>query len=458
MNVRVLPSVLKTEATIATIPGDKSMSHRAILLGSLAQGTSTFTNFLMSEDCLHTMAIFRHLGVMIEHTPGVGSLAKVKIHGKGIGGLKAYSGVLDAGNSGTGIRLITGVLAGLPFTSRIAGDASIAKRPMMRVIDPLSQMGATITGVSSDAKLGELFPPLTIAGTQKSGPLKPIFYRLPVASAQVKSAVLFAALFCQEPTTIEEPKPTRDHTEKMMRLFGADITVTPGATGKQITCSGKNPLHAPLQPWRIPSDISSAAFLMVLAMIRPDTVAWQLNHVGLNPTRSAILGVLEAMCGELETKAVANAAGTEPADTVIARGSELFNIVVPEHLMPNLIDEIPILAVAAMFAKDTLVVRGAKELRVKESDRIATIVAMVRAFGGEITEFEDGFELKGETEFKSGAVIESFGDHRIAMSAIVAALGAGVEVTVRDCDCIATSFPNFFEVIAAVGARVEQLP
>ncbi len=439
MNCHIPKRILTTgpETTITTIPGDKSLSHRAVILGSLAEGTSSFSGFLTAEDCLNTLKVFTSLGISATQND-----TQLTIHGKGLSGLRptASHQPLDVGNSGTGIRLITGVLAAQSFETHITGDASIQRRPMKRIITPLSLMGARITGQSLPGKT-DIYPPLHIVGTALSA----ISYTLPVASAQVKSAILLASLFSDHPTTIIEPEATRDHTERMLQGYGADIR----REGSSIFCSGRLPLRAPENKIiQIPADISSAAFFIVLGLITQHE-GLHMTHVGINPTRDALLHVLKAMGARIEIHRIA---GTEfePHATISVYPSEMTNIAVDPAVIPFLIDEIPILAVAAMFAKGTLRVTGAKELRVKESDRITGIANIAKAVGVTMTETEDGFSLSGRP-IGDAFTLSSHGDHRIAMSGIILAYAAGMAATVTDCACIRTSFPNFFEILKKLG-------
>jgi len=428
---------LKNKASIANIPGDKSISHRAIIIGALSDNTSTFRNFLFSEDCLNTASIFSQLGVPIRLDE---TTRTVTVSGVGLGGLQAPSSDLDVGNSGTGIRLITGVLAAQSFQTVISGDASIEKRPMKRIVGPLSEMGASIEGRSLEGK-PELFPPLTIHPVET---LSSIEYELPVASAQVKSAILLASLYCEGATTIIEPEKCRDHTETMLAYFGADLQLE----GKNIRCSGKSALSNPSSaPLFIPSDFSSAAFFIALGLIAQD-VRFTLSGIGLNPTRSALLEVFQKMGANLQIKNL-NTSQFEPFGDIEVQSSNLTNIEVPQDLIPFIIDEIPILAVVSLFAKGTLKIRNAKELRVKESDRIHTISEMIQAMGGNFKEFEDGFEIEGPCSIRPFEA-QSHGDHRIAMSAIIASTAAQVEATIYNCNCIKTSFPSFFEILASL--------
>lgn len=441
INCTLLPNQTpKKKITLDSVPGDKSISHRAIILGSLAENESRFSNFLFAEDCLNTLAIFQQLGVPIRYNKEAKS---VTIQGQGLQGLKQPLGVLDVGNSGTGIRLICGVLAGQSFSSSINGDGSIQNRPMRRVTDPLSQMGARITGCSKEGS-DDLYPQLDITGgTSLSG----IRYRLPVASAQVKSAVLLAGLFAEGATTVEEPEPCRNHTEVMLHGYGYPITVN----GAEITVPGRSEgrLRFPdIESLPIPSDFSSAAFFIVLGLLLEFSVM-RLESIGLNRTRAALLDVLHGMGAEIRIEKN-EGPSIEPIGAVTCSFSTLSNLTVDPKTMPFIIDEIPILAVAGCFAEGVLRIRGAEELRVKESDRIKSVVAMVKAFGGDITEYDDGFDLIGPAAFRDFEV-DSFGDHRIAMSAVIAAAASGKRATIRNIGCINTSFPSFFELLEQCG-------
>lgn len=425
------------------IPGDKSVSHRAAIFGALCEKTVTFTNVLFSEDCLNTIQILNQLGAKIEVDQ---SQKTIVCHGVGLQGLKGTSGRLDVGNSGTAIRLLTGLLAGQKFESQISGDHSIQNRPMKRVTIPLGQMGAKIAGAERN---DNLYPPLTISPVDR---LQGIRYEMPIASAQVKSAVILAGLYANGTTTVTEPLPCRNHTELMLAAFGYPIQVQ----GNEISVEGGHRLPGPLADHiTIPSDISSAAFSIIGALMSPndgDSPILELKNIGVNPTRSDLLTVLELMGARIE-QINSRMAGAEPVTDLRIFPSKLKNIVIPEKMIPNIIDEIPILAMLGLVADGVMSVRHAEELRVKESDRIKSIVQLVLAMGGEIAEFPDGFELMGPISFRPFDV-QSNGDHRIAMSAIVTGIAAGVGATVRDIDCINTSFPNFFECLPWVGANL----
>jgi len=443
MDVKVEASILGAiSKVISDIPGDKSISHRAVIIGALAKNSSEFTNVLFSEDCLNTLAHFQKMGVNIQVNQ---SHKSIKISGVGRHGLKKPDSVLDCGNSGTSIRLMTGVMCAQPFASVLTGDSSIQTRPMKRIIMPLSLMGAKIEG---EKKLGtqDIVPPLTIVPVNK---IDAIHYTLPVASAQVKSAILLASLYSNNATTIIQPETTRDHTERMLAHYGADIQTD----GYTIICSGKNELVNPDQATiRIPSDISSAAFFMVLASILPKSQL-KLRGIGLNPTRDRIIDVLRQM--GVQIKIENKIEGVEPICDLVVSTSEIKNREIKKSDIPFIIDEIPILAIAAVFGKGKFVVTGAKELRAKESDRIAAIGAMVVAMGAKFEEKEDGFILTPPEKILNFEV-DSHGDHRIAMSAIIGAVGAHVEANIFGCACINTSFPNFFDILESLGVKLSQ--
>ena len=424
-------SLRKTTVNISNIPGDKSISHRSIILGSLASNGSMFTNFLFSEDCLNTIKIFQAMGVSIVVDP---LHHRVKIKGSGLKGLKEPKNKLDVGNSGTSIRLISGILVAQSFESIISGDSSIEKRPMKRIIDPLTLMGASISGQST--KVDES-PPLKISPVSS---LKGIDYTLPVASAQVKSSILLAGLYAEGETTVHEPKKTRDHTENMFKAFNVPIS----RKDSSITISKPETLENPFdEPVVIPSDFSSSAFFIVLGLIQ-DKVKLSLSQIGINPTRAALIDVLKLMGADISIKN--EQLKLEPYADIDVSFSSLKNIVVDQSVIPFIIDEIPILAVAAMFGTGTLVIRGAKELRFKESDRIKKTVHLISQFGGTIIEKPDGFDLEGGFKPSAPEIKTDF-DHRIAMSAVVASLALDQPVLIDDISCTTTSFPNFFDII-----------
>ncbi|MCX5750067.1 MAG: 3-phosphoshikimate 1-carboxyvinyltransferase [Candidatus Saganbacteria bacterium] len=410
-----------------SVPGDKSISHRAIMLGALAKGKTTITNFLLGEDCLATVDCFKKLGTQIE----VGD--RITVKGLGLSGFKAPQDTLYVGNSGTTIRILSGILAGQPFTTEITGDASIQKRPMKRIIDPLAQMGAIISG----KKEGEqIYPPLRISG----GKLRPITYKTPVASAQVKSAVLLAGLFAEGTTGVLEPEYSRDHTERMLKYFGARVRIEE----KNIYVNGGPKLTA--KEVDIPGDISSAAYFLVAAAIIPGAEI-VIRDIGLNPTRTGILEVLRRMGAKVEVFDEEIISG-EPRGTIRVQGpgSRVQKIKIGGELIPRLIDEIPIITVLATQAEGQTVISDAKELRVKESDRIAAMCSELNKMGAKITPTEDGMIINGPTPLK-GSTAQSYGDHRIAMSLAIAGLIADGETIIQDTECINTSFPGFSKLL-----------
>jgi 3-phosphoshikimate 1-carboxyvinyltransferase len=409
------------------IPGDKSISHRAVMLASIADGVSRIDGFLEGEDTRATAAVFGRMGVRIE-APDAGRRI---VHGVGIDGLRPPSGVLDCGNAGTAMRLLTGLLAGQSFDSALAGDASLSRRPMHRVIEPLARMGARIA--SSDG-----MPPLRIAGGQR---LHGIDYTLPVASAQVKSALLLAGLRASGATCIREPHPTRDYTERMLRAFGVDIEFAPG-----IAClDGGQRLRA--TDVVVPSDFSSAAFFIVAATLVPGSQL-RLRRVGMNPRRTGLLRALRMMGADI-TEEAATQAGGEPVADLVVRAAPLHGIDLPEDIVPDMIDEFPVLFVAAGCAQGATRVRGAAELRVKESDRIATMSAGLRSLGVTVDEAPDGAVIRGGAPCAGS--VDSHGDHRVAMAFAVAALRADGPVRIGDVANVATSFPGFDTLARSTG-------
>lgn len=405
------------------VPSDKSISHRAVMFGSLALGTTHITNFLMGADCLSTISCFRKLGIDIEING-----SDVTVHGKGLHGLTKSDEILDCGNSGTTVRLISGILSGQDFETTLTGDASIQKRPMKRVTLPLSQMGATIEAKEDN------FCPLHI----KPHALKGITYESPVASAQVKSAILLAGLYADSPTTVIEPFVSRDHTERMLEALGATIK----REGTKVTIMPCEELRA--IPIVVPGDISSAAFFMVAGLITPGSDLI-IKNVGINPTRRGILDVLLEMGGDI-TPFNEQTVGGEPVCDLHVRYSKLHGTTVGGSIIPTLIDEIPALAVAALFAEGTTVIKDAKELRVKESDRIDTLYTELTKMGAHMITMEDGFSIEGGHPLQ-GATLESYHDHRIAMSLTIAASLAATPSTLLNAECVAISFPNFFELL-----------
>jgi len=413
-----------------TVPGDKSISHRAVMLAALAEGTSMVHNLLLGEDVQRTINAFVDMGVKIQSEKKILSgnpdtIIEHKINGVGLWGLTKPPQPLDMGNSGTSMRLLAGILAGQKFDSILIGDQSLSSRPMARVIEPLSLMGATI---STNEKMTA---PLMIKGGRS---LHPIRYELPVASAQVKSAVLLAGLFAPGRTEVKEKVPTRDHTERMLQGFGADLF----KQGEVIAVSGRPRLRA--CTIEVPGDLSSAAFFLVAALIVPGSEL-RIRGVGVNPTRTGILEILAAMGAEIRRENEHEAAG-EPVADLRVRSSALRGASVRGNLIPRAIDEFPILCVAAAYARGRTEIREARELRVKESDRIATMAQELKKMGARVEELEDGLVIEGGVPLL-GAEVESHGDHRVAMALAVAGLGAQGVTRIRDVACIATSFPNF---------------
>lgn len=411
------------------VPGDKSISHRSLMLGALAVGESRITGLLEGEDVLATASAMRAMGAQIERT-GDGSWT---VHGVGVGGLMQPTVALDMGNSGTSTRLLMGLLASHPVTATFIGDASLSKRPMGRVIEPLSQMGAEFTASPG----GTL--PLMVRGLV---PAVPISYRLPVASAQVKSAVLLAGLNTPGITKVIEPVPTRDHSERMLRGFGAQLTVEEGNDGaRHIRLVGEAELSP--QDIEVPGDPSSAAFPIVAALITPGSEV-TITHVGMNPTRTGLYKMLEAMGADLAYTNLREVGG-EPVADITARHSVLRGIDVPPEFAPSMIDEFPVFFIAASMAQGRTRTSGLDELRVKESDRLALMAAGLRAIGAQIEEYEDGLVIEGSggEPLQGGATVNSALDHRIAMSFAVAGQHCHAGVTVDDASPIATSFPTF---------------
>ena len=421
----------------APVPGDKSISHRSLMLSALAVGTSRVTGLLEGEDVLSTAAAMRAMGATISRDDdGVWT-----IDGVGVGGLLQPAAALDMGNSGTSTRLLMGLVSSHAITATFTGDASLSKRPMGRVIEPLSQMGAEITA-SPGGRL-----PLMLRGIV---PAVPIDYTLPVASAQVKSAILLAGLNTPGITRVVEPVPTRDHSERMLKGFGAKLTVEVTPQGRVIELHGE----AELQPQTItvPGDPSSAAFPVVAALLVPGSHV-TITNVGLNPTRAALFDVLRAMGGDITFENPRDVGG-EPVADLVVRASALTGIEVDPAVAPSMIDEFPILFVAAALAKGRTVTRGLEELRVKESDRITTMAEGLRAIGARVEETEDGLIIDGTggDPLPGGGTVEAKLDHRIAMSFVVAGLVSRASVTIDDMAPVATSFPTFTTLLRGLGA------
>lgn len=414
-----------------TVPGDKSISHRAALVGACAVGDTVIENFLLGADCLATVRCLKALGVKI-----TGDNGTLTVHGRGLAAWREPDGVLDCGNSGTTMRLLLGLLAACPFFAVLTGDRSLRRRPMDRVAGPLRAMGASVWGRGEGSRA-----PLAVRG----GSLRGIDYRLPVASAQVKSALLLAGLFAQGPTVVREPVPTRDHTERMLRFFGIPVEVG----GNAVTVPGGAP---PLQGrfLRVPGDISAAAFFLVAASIVPDSEV-TIRDVGLNPLRTGVVDVLRAMGGDVRVIPKGEWNG-EPVGDITVRAAELRGTVIEGSLVPRAVDEIPVLAVAAAVARGKTVIRDAAELKVKESDRLAAMARELRRLGARVEELPDGLEIAGGRPLV-GAVCHGHGDHRVAMALAVAGLVARGTTVVRGARAIGVSFPGFGGILHSL--RVE---
>ena len=416
----VLEKVNKLKGNIS-VPGDKSISHRSLILGSIAQGETRISNFLNSLDCLKTLECMRALGAEIE----LGKDNSVNIKGKGLYGLQEPKDILDVGNSGTTIRLLTGLLSGQDFYSVLYGDASIRKRPMKRVIEPLILMGADIWG----RKDGQ-FAPLSVRGSK----LNPLHYTLPVASAQVKTALLLAGLYATGETVVKEPLPTRDHTERILEIMQADIKISPS----EIKLTGGKELRG--TDIFIPGDISSAAYFMAAgSALKGSQIT--IKQAGVNPTRTGIIEILNKMGANINILNY-RIKSNEPQADLMIEYSKLKEIEIKKENIAFLIDELPLIAVVATQAQGKTVVSGAKELRVKETDRIKAMVSELKKMGADIKEKEDGFIVNGPTGLQ-GAVCESYNDHRIAMSLAVAALLAEGKTIIKNSECIDISFPGF---------------
>ena len=420
-----------------TVPGDKSISHRALMLSGIAEGSSEVSGFLASEDCLASLAAMRALGVRIQQS----SATRVLVHGVGMHGLRQAGRALDMGNAGTAMRLFTGLLSAQKFDSQLIGDASLMKRPMERVAKPLRAMGA-------DVRTHNGTPPVDIVGVQA---LRGIDYQMKMASAQVKSAILLAGLYASGPTTIRAPAASRDHSERMLTSCGVKLQID----GLRIT------LHPPQrlmsQKITIPGDFSSAAFFIVAGLLAAPGEGLLIQNVGLNPTRIGLLSILRSMGANIEILDPRES-GAEPVADLRVFASPLRGIAVPQDLVPLAIDELPVLFIAAACARGETVVTGAEELRVKESDRIAAMSAGLAALGVEHTALPDGMRIKGREQgsaFASGA-IDSFGDHRIAMSFAIASLRATGPIEIRDVANVATSFPGFVPLAQSVGLAISE--
>lgn len=415
------------------VPGDKSISHRAVMFGALAEGTTSIHGFLKGADCLSTIDCFRQMGIKIEEKED-----KILVHGKGLHGLQAPAAPLNTGNSGTTTRLISGILAGQSFSTILSGDASLNSRPMNRVIAPLALMGADIASQNNDG-----CAPLTIHGTSLHG----IRYDSPVASAQVKSCVLLAGLYANGETSVTEPALSRDHTERMLRAFGAHIRQ------EGLTCTITPPAALHGRHIEVPGDISSAAFFLAAALISPDARIL-IQNVGINPTRAGILKVCQDMGANIRCENIREEGG-EPVADLYVESSPLHGTVIEGEIIPTLIDELPIIALLACFAKGQTIIRDAHELRVKESDRIAIVSRNLQAMGADVIPTDDGFIINSQKGRRTppvlhGASIDCAMDHRIAMTFAIAGLNADGKTIITDSDCVDISYPSFFEQLDAL--------
>lgn len=411
-----------------SVPGDKSISHRCVMFGALADGVTEVTHFLKSADCLSTISCFREMGIQIEEKEDM-----LLIYGKGLHGLTAPEKILDTGNSGTTTRLISGILAGQSFASHLTGDASIQRRPMGRIIRPLRMMGADI-----QSDLGNDCAPLTIQGH----PLRAIHYNSPVASAQVKSCVLLAGMYADGPVSVTEPALSRNHSELMLASFGAKVE----SEGNTATVWPDPELHG--QKVHVPGDISSAAYFICAALMVPGSEVL-LKNVGINPTRDGILRVVKAMGADIEYTDIREQAGEKTADLLVRYTPNLHGTVIEGDLIPTLIDEIPVIAVLAATAQGETIIRNAEELKVKESDRLAIMVSSLALMGVDVTGTEDGMIIRGGKTLK-GAAIDSHLDHRIAMSFAVASLIAEGTTTIKDAECVNISYPEFYRDLGSL--------
>ena len=410
-----------------TVPGDKSISHRAVMFGSLAKGTTRITHFLEGADCLSTISCFRKMGIDIENNNG-----EILVHGKGLRGLSSPTDILDVGNSGTTTRLISGILAGQNFVSELTGDDSIQSRPMKRIMTPLLSMGADITSIK-----GNNCVPLRIAGH----PLKAIHYDSPVASAQVKYCVLLAGMYSDGVTSVTEPVLSRNHTEIMLNYFGAQVT----SEGTTASIVPEPSLHA--REITVPGDISSAAYFIAAGLLVPGSEIL-LKNVGINPTRDGLLRVCKDMGADI-TMLNVNMDG-EPTADLLVRTSSLHGTTVGGEIIPTLIDEIPMIAVMAAFAEGTTIIKDAKELKVKESDRILVMAENLSRMGADITPTDDGMIIHGGKPLH-GAVIDSYLDHRVAMSFAIAGLLCDGPLSIKGGDCVKISYPEFYEDLYRLG-------
>ena len=414
------------------VPGDKSISHRSIMFGSIAEGTSHIKGFLEGEDSLNTLRAFRAMGVEIEGPEN----GKVVVHGVGMQGLKKPEQALDVGNSGTSMRLLAGLFSGLPFDVELKGDASLSKRPMARVTNPLAEMGAVVETAAEGR------PPLKISGGNQ---LHGINYIMPMASAQVKSCCLLAGLYAEGKTCVTEPAPTRDHTERMLTAFGVPVEVN------ESTMCLQGPAKLTACDIDVPADISSSAFFMVGASIAPGSDI-TLEHVGINPTRTGVIDILKLMGADIELLNQREAGG-EPVADIRVRSAQLKGTQIPEHLVPLAIDEFPVIFVAAACAEGETVITGAEELRVKECDRIQVMAEGLQALGVDAKATDDGMIIQGGA-IQSGTV-HSHDDHRIAMAFSMAALCATGKIEIEDCDNVNTSFPSFVDLASNAGLDIK---
>ncbi len=411
-------------------PPDKSISHRAIMFASVAEGKSVVRNFLRAEDPLSTIRAMRMLGIRIHEAES----GDVTIDGKGLDGFTEPFDVIDCGNSGTTIRLISGLLSGNSFLSILTGDDSLKQRPMARVINPLKEMGAVIS-----ARGGDRYPPVAIRG----GGLKAVNYQMPIASAQVKSCLILAGLYADGTTIITEPQKSRDHTERMLAAMGADLKVQ----GLSVSIKGGSKLRA--ADVTVPADFSSAAFFIAGALVVPGSEI-VIKGVGMNPTRTGLLRVLRDMGADLKLENERDVSGEPVADIICSTSKGLKAVSIAAEIVPSLIDEFPILCIIASQADGVTEIRGAKELRVKESDRIRAMATELAKLGVEVQEYPDGIDIKGGAELKGG-VVESYGDHRIAMSFSIAALIAQEKVSINNASCVDISFPGFYDKLRKLG-------
>jgi len=413
------PATCALRGTV-TVPGDKSITHRALILGGLAQGQTRITGYSKGEDCLNTLGVVRALGIDVREIP-----EGLEVTGKGLWGFTEPSNVLDCGNSGTGLRLLAGVLAGQKFFSVLTGDASLRSRPMARIVKPLRQMGATIAG-----RQGSELAPLAIEGRV----LQSVKYESPVASAQIKSCVLLAGLFAEGTTTVNEPLKSRDHTERMLMYLGVPLRVE----GCTVHVEGRQAFEG--KPLSVPGDISAAAFFLVAASIVPDSEVF-LTGIGLNPERTGILEVLLMMGADIAILNKREESG-EPVGDLRVRATRLTGTTIGPELIPKTIDELPILCVAAALAEGETRITGAQELRVKETDRLHAMAVVLAKIGVVLEEQPDGLVIQGGTSFR-GARCQSYGDHRVVMSLAVAGLVAKEPIVIEDVECVETSFPGF---------------